>query len=92
MLRNKRKLAATARETKEYLRNNMLQNSTAPGITEDVVAQVSEEIEERATKNISVILEDKVQLFWCTVQVRRVSLEHTNTDILRNHSGNNPEH
>ena len=52
-LRSKRKLAAMARETQEYLRNNQSRNSAAPGITEDYIAQVSEEIEERVTKKLS---------------------------------------
>ena len=52
-LRNKRKLAAMARETQEYPRNNQSQNSAAPGITEDNIAKVSEEIEGRVTKKLS---------------------------------------
>ena len=52
-LRNKRKLAAVARETQEYPRNNQSQNSAAPGITEDFIAQVSEEIEGRVSKKLS---------------------------------------
>ena len=52
-LRNKRKLAAIARESQEYPRNNQVQNSAAPGITEDYIAQVSEEIEGRVTKKLS---------------------------------------
>ena len=53
MLLNKRELAAIARETKEYPRNNHSQNSAAPGITDDYIAQVSEEIEGRVTKKLS---------------------------------------
>ena len=52
-LRNERKLAAMVRETQEYLGNNQSQNSSAPGITGDYIAQVSEEIEGRVTKNLS---------------------------------------
>ena len=52
-LRNEQKLAAMARETKEYTRNDQSENSAAPGITEDYIAQVSEEIEERVTKKLS---------------------------------------
>ena len=51
--RNKRKLAAMASKTQEYLRNNPSQNSAAPGIFEDYIAQVSEEIEGRVTKKLS---------------------------------------
>ena len=42
-----------ARETQDYPRNNQVQNSAAPGITEDYKAQVSEEIEGRNTKKLS---------------------------------------
>ena len=52
-LRNKRKLAAMARGTQEYRRNNQSQNSAAPGTTEDYIAQVSEEIEGRVTMKLS---------------------------------------
>ena len=52
-LRNKRKLAAMARETQEYSRNNQSQNSAAPGITEDYTAQVSEEIGGRVNTKLS---------------------------------------
>ena len=53
ILRNKRKLAAMARETKEYHTSNQSQNPAAPGITEDYIAQVSEEIEGRDAKKLS---------------------------------------
>ena len=85
ILKNNRKLAAMARETQEYPRNNQSQNSAAPGNTEDYIAEVSKEIEGRVTK------QDKVPHLGCTVQVRRFSLEPTNADILRNRSGNIPE-
>ena len=52
-LRNNRKLAAMARETQKYPRNNQSQSSSAPGITEEYIAQVSEEIEGRVTKKLS---------------------------------------
>ena len=51
--RNKRTLAAMARETHEYPRNNQSQNSAAPGITEDYIAKIFEEIEGRVTKKLS---------------------------------------
>ena len=52
-LRNERKLAAASRETQEYLRNSQSQNTSALGITEEYVAQVSEEIDGRVTKKLS---------------------------------------
>ena len=42
-----------ARETQENPRNHQSQNSAAPGITEDYIAQVSEEIEGKMTKKLS---------------------------------------
>ena len=51
--KNKRKLAALARETQEYPGNNQSQNSAAPGITEDYIAQVSKKIEGRVIKKLS---------------------------------------
>ena len=42
-----------ARETQEHPRNNQLQNSAAPGITEDYIAQASEEIQWRVTEKLS---------------------------------------
>ena len=52
-LRIKRKLAAMARKRQENPSNNQLQNSASPGITQDYIAQVSEEIEGRVTKKLS---------------------------------------
>ena len=52
-LRNKRKLAALVRETKENPRNHQAQKSAAPEIIEDYIAQVSEEIQGRVTKKLS---------------------------------------
>ena len=68
-LRNKRKLAAMASEIQEYPRNNRSQNSADPGITDDYIAQVSEEIEGRVTKKLS----QELSKTGCTVQVRRIS-------------------
>ena len=53
ILRNKRKLAAMARETQECPRNNQSQISAAPGITKDNIAKVSEEIVGKVTKKLS---------------------------------------
>ena len=52
-LRDKRKLAAMAKETQKNPRNHQSQNSAAPGIAEDYAAQVSEEIKWRVTKKVS---------------------------------------
>ena len=39
-------------KTQEYPRNNQAQNSAAPGITEEYIAQVFEKIEGRVTKKL----------------------------------------
>ena len=52
-LRNKRKLAAVSRETQESARNSHSQNRFVPGMTEEYITQISEEIEGRVTKKLS---------------------------------------
>ena len=52
-LRNKRKLAATSRETREGNRSSRGQNVLHPELTQDYISQVSEEIEGRVTKKFS---------------------------------------
>ena len=42
-----------SRETQEYPMNNQSQNSSAPRITEEYIAQISEEVEGRVTKKLS---------------------------------------
>ena len=49
-LSNKRKLAAVSREIRENTRNSQSQNTLDPGMAEEYIAQVSEEIEGRVTK------------------------------------------
>ena len=52
--RNKRKLSAVSRETQVYPRISQSQNTPAPGITEEYLAQIFEEIEGRVTKKRSL--------------------------------------
>ena len=52
-MRNKWKLAAVSRDTQEYPRNSQWQITSAPGITEEYIARVSEEIKGRITKKLS---------------------------------------
>ena len=52
-LRNKRKLAAASRETREGNRSSRGQNVLDPELTQDYIFQVSEEIEGRVTKKFS---------------------------------------
>ena len=52
-LRNKRKLAVVSRETQEITRNSQSQNTFVPGMTEEYITRVSEEIEGRVTKKLS---------------------------------------
>ena len=50
-LRSKRTLAAVSRETPEHTRRNQSQNTFNPGMAEEYINQVSEEIEGSFTKN-----------------------------------------
>ena len=52
-LRNKRKLAAMAKETQEFPRDNQSQNSSVPGVIEEYIAKVCQEIEGRVTKKLT---------------------------------------
>ena len=52
-LKIRRKLAAMPMETQEYPGNIQSQNSSAPGMTEVYIAQISKEIEGRITKTVS---------------------------------------
>ena len=53
-LKNKRKLAAVTRETREkHPRNGQSRNTPVPRINEEYITQVSEEIEGRVTKKLS---------------------------------------
>ena len=52
-LRNKRKLVVVSRETPENTRNSQSQNTLDPGMAQEYISQVSEEIEGRVTKKFS---------------------------------------
>ena len=52
-LRNKKKLAAVARETFEGSRSSRRQKVLDPELTQDYISQVSEDIEGRVTKKLS---------------------------------------
>ena len=94
-LRNKRKLASVTRETQEeHPRNGQSRNTSVPRTNEEYITQVSEEIQGRFTKKLSVpgVQQDRVPHFGCSVQITRVSSEPTDTDALRNRSENIPEH
>ena len=56
-LRNKRKLATVTRETQgKHPRNGQARNTSVPRINEDYITQVSEEIESRITRKLSLEL------------------------------------
>ena len=52
-LRNKRKLVAVSRKTPQSTRNDRVQNTLEPEITQDYISQVSEEIEGRVITKLS---------------------------------------
>ena len=100
-LRNKRKVAAVARETEEeHFMNGQSRNTSVPRVNEEYIAQVSEEIEGRVTKKLSQKFSrtesrflgalSKLYDFLLNPQIRT----HSGTVLgtFRNRSGNNPEH
>ena len=52
-MRNKRKLVAVSRETPEKTRKSQSQNTLDPGIAQEYISHVSEEIEGRVTEKLS---------------------------------------
>ena len=52
-VRNKKKLVAVSREIPENTRNTQSQNTFDPGMAQEYIPQVSEEIEGRVTKRLS---------------------------------------
>ena len=52
-IRNKRKSAADSRETQENARNSQAQNTFVPGMTDECINQVSEDIESKVTTKLS---------------------------------------
>ena len=91
-LRNKRKLAAVTKETREELpRNGPSQNTSVPRITEENFTKVSEEIEGRVTKKQSQELSRTESRILCVLSKLDKLLEPTDTDALRNRSVNIPK-
>ena len=52
-LRNKRKLTAVSRETRECTRNGTAHNTLDPELTQIYISQISGKIKERVTKKLS---------------------------------------
>ena len=98
-LRNKGKLAAVSRETPENTRNNQSQNTLNPGMAEEYITQVSEEIEGRVIKKLSQEFSRtesrifgalfKLDAFLLNPQVRTCSVAVPVTS--RNNNSENPE-
>ena len=76
-----------ARKTQEYPRNNQLQSSASPGITEDYIAQVSGEFEGKVTKKLSQEFSGTMSgILGALSKLDEFLLNPTNSDILENHS------
>ena len=97
-LRNKRKLAAVTTETQEeHPRNGQSPNAFVRRINEEYITQVSEEIEGRVSIKMSQLFSRTESCILCAlskldvVPLRSFSFR-TDTDALRNPSGNIPEH
>ena len=96
---NKLKLAAVLGETQEYSRNSQSQNTSARRITEEYIAQISEEIEGRFTKKLSQDISrtesrilcalSKLDEFLLNSQVRTCSVAVPGTS--RNNNSENQE-
>ena len=63
-LRNKKKSATVSRETPENTRHHQLQNTLSPGMAEEYITQVSEEIERGSLKNFPKNLAVRNHAFW----------------------------
>ena len=63
-LRNKMNLAAVSRETPDNTRNNQSQNTLNPGMAEEYITQISEEIEGGSPKNFPKNLAGRSHAFW----------------------------
>ena len=85
-LRNKRKLAAVSRETRESTRNGRAQNTLDPDITQEFISQVSEDIGGRVTKKHSK--EFSRTYLGCLIKTWRVPSKPTSSDLFRSRSGN----
>ena len=87
-LRNKRKLAAVTRETQEeHPRNGQSRNTSVPGINEEYITQVSEEIESRVTIKLSQeFSRTESRILWALSKLDEFQL---NLQI-RTHSGTVP--
>ena len=91
-LRNKRKLAAAARESQEeHPRNNQSQNTPVPQSSKYYMIRVTEEIEDRVTQKLSHVQEEKKGISGCNLQVRRISSKSTSPGTIPTCSGNIPE-
>ena len=89
-LRNKRKLAAVTRETQEENpRNGQSRNTSVPRINEESITQVSEQIEGRVTKNLSLEFSRTESRILGTLSKLD---EFLLNQQIRTHSGTVPEH
>ena len=103
-LRNKRKLAALNKENcEQHLRSNLAQISNVPRSQEDYITQVSEEIESRLTKKLSVEYSrsesrnlgalSRLHDFLCNPQIQGHSgtAPETSRNTLRTNQGTNED-
>ena len=91
-LRSKRKLATVSRYAQKSDRKDQSQNTSVPGMTEEYITQMLEEIEGRFTKKtVPGIQSDGVTFVGCFVKTRRIFSEPASADLFRNRSVNIPE-
>ena len=96
LLRNKRTLAAVTRETQEENpRNGQSRNTSVLRNNEEYITQISEEIEGRVTENLSQEYsrtESRILGNLSKLDEVLLNQQITDTDALRNRSGNIPKH
>ena len=94
ILRNKRKLATVIRETQEeHPGNGQSRNTCVPRINGEYIKQVSEEIEGRVTEKLSQEFSTtESRILGARSKLDEFLLNPTDTDALRNRSGNIPDH
>ena len=87
-LRNKRKLTAITRETEEeHPRNGQSRNTSVPRINEEYITQVSEEVEGRVTKKLSLEFSRTESRIFCALSKLD---EFLLSPQIRTHSGTVP--
>ena len=86
---NKRKLAAVSRETPENTKVSQSQNTLDPGLIQEYISQISEEIEGRVTKKLfKQFSRTESRILGASSKLDEFFSEPTNSDLFRSCCGN----